>query len=153
MQILITGGAGYIGSHTCLELLNLGHEVIVMDNLSNSKYESLKRVQELTGKKLTFYETDLNDSEGVEKIFITHTIEAVIHFAGLKAVGESVALPLKYYENNVTGTVNLCKIMEKNGVKISSSVLQQQSMAIPTKYQFWKISPFLPPIPMAVPSS
>ncbi|MCA9732078.1 UDP-glucose 4-epimerase GalE [candidate division KSB1 bacterium] len=117
MQILITGGAGYIGSHTCLELLNLGHEVIVMDNLSNSKYESLKRVQELTGKKLTFYETDLNDSEGVEKIFITHTIEAVIHFAGLKAVGESVALPLKYYENNVTGTVNLCKIMEKNGVK------------------------------------
>ncbi|KAA3657256.1 MAG: UDP-glucose 4-epimerase GalE [Calditrichaeota bacterium] len=117
MQILVTGGAGYIGSHTCLELLNSGHEVVVLDNLSNSKYESLRRVQELTGENLTFYQTDLNDSKGLTDIFKNHKIESVIHFAGLKAVGESVAMPLKYYENNVSGTVNLCNIMQQHGVK------------------------------------
>lgn len=117
MQILVTGGAGYIGSHTCIELLNSGHKVVVMDNLSNSKYESLKRVQELTGKDLTFYETDLTDKNGITAIFDNHQIEAVIHFAGLKAVGESVALPLKYYENNVSGTVTLCQVMQEKNVK------------------------------------
>ncbi len=117
MHILVTGGAGYIGSHTCLELLEAGHQIIVMDNLSNSKLESLKRVQELTGKGLILYKTDLNDATGLRSIFNNHEIEAVIHFAGLKAVGESVEQPLKYYDNNVSGTVNLCRAMQTSGVK------------------------------------
>ncbi|MBM7618470.1 UDP-glucose 4-epimerase [Bacillus tianshenii] len=117
MAILVTGGAGYIGSHTCVELLNAGYEVVVMDNLLNSKYESIKRVQEITGKDVRFYEADLLKIEDIEKIFTENSIEAVIHFAGLKAVGESVQKPLYYYHNNITGTLLLCEVMKKHGVK------------------------------------
>lgn len=117
MAILVTGGAGYIGSHTCVELLNADYEIIVVDNLDNSKPEALKRVNELTGKEFKFYETDVLDREGLDKVFAENKIEAVIHFAGLKAVGESVALPLKYYHNNITGTLILCEVMNKYNVK------------------------------------
>ncbi len=117
MKVLVTGGAGYIGSHTCLELLLAGYEVIVVDNLSNSREASLKRVQEITGKKLSFHKIDLLDEAGLESVFLKSSIDAVIHFAGLKAVGESVAMPLHYYHNNVTGTLNLCALMRKYGVK------------------------------------
>ena len=115
--ILVTGGSGYIGSHTVLELLNKNYEVVVVDNLSNSSYESLRRVQKLTGKTVTFYENDIRDTEALEKIFTAHKFDAVIHFAAFKAVGESCKLPLKYYENNISGTVNLLKVMDKYGVK------------------------------------
>lgn len=111
MHILVTGGAGYIGSHTCLELLNAGYEVVVVDNLANSKVEALRRVQVLTGKSLAFHQVDLLDGAALNDIFAAYPIEAVIHFAGLKAVGESVAQPLRYYHNNVTGTLNLCQAM------------------------------------------
>lgn len=117
MSILVTGGAGYIGSHTCLELLNAGYEVVVIDNLCNSCEESMKRVEELTGKTLKFYEADLLDQPAVEKVFDQENIEAVIHFAGLKAVGESVYKPLEYYHNNITGTLILCDVMRKHNVK------------------------------------
>lgn len=117
MSILVTGGAGYIGSHACVELLNSGFEVVVVDNLCNSKEESLKRVQEITGKSLKFYKVDLLDKEKLDDIFNKEPISAVMHFAGLKAVGESVSIPYKYYHNNITGTLNLCSIMEKHGVK------------------------------------
>ena len=117
MKILVTGGAGYIGSHTCLELLQAGYEVVVVDNLSNSKEESLKRVQELAGKTLEFHKVDLLDKEALKAVFDSASIEAVIHFAGLKAVGESVTIPLHYYHNNVTGTLVLCEVMERHGVK------------------------------------
>lgn len=117
MSILVTGGAGYIGSHTCVELLNAGYDVVVADNLSNSKYESLSRVMEITGKTLKFYEVDILDKAGLEKIFAENSIEAVIHFAGLKAVGESVRLPLYYYHNNLTGTMILCEVMNQFHVK------------------------------------
>ncbi len=115
--ILVTGGAGYIGSHTVLELLSQGDEVIVVDNLSNSSQESLRRVEELTGKPPVFYKIDLLDQEALASPFSNHHIDAVIHFAGLKAVGESVEIPLRYYQNNITGTLNLLDIMQKNGVK------------------------------------
>ena len=117
MNILVTGGAGFIGSHTILELLNAGHDVVVMDNLSNSKVTSLKRVEELTGRSVIFEKIDLLDTDGMDTLFSSHDIDAVIHFAGLKAVGESVDKPLFYYENNVTGTINLCKVMNEHGVK------------------------------------
>ncbi len=117
MSILITGGAGYIGSHTCVELLNAGYEIVVIDNFSNSKPESLKRVSELTGRSFSFYKADLLDREMLESVFTQHPIEAVIHFAGLKAVGESVSNPLQYYRNNVAGTITLCSVMEQFGVK------------------------------------
>ena len=117
MRVLVTGGAGYIGSHTCVELLNAGYQVVVVDNLSNSKFESLLRVQEITGKNLEFYQVDLLDREGLEAVFAGTAVEAVVHFAGLKAVGESVAQPLRYYHNNVTGTLVLCALMAKYGVK------------------------------------
>ncbi len=117
MNILVTGGAGYIGSHTCLVLLKEGHNVIVVDNLSNSSLESLKRVKKLTGKELAFYELDLLNLESLERVFIENEIDSVIHFAGLKAVGESVSIPLHYYHNNLTGTFNLCSLMNKHGVK------------------------------------
>jgi UDP-glucose 4-epimerase len=117
MKVLITGGAGYIGSHTCVELLNSGYEIVVVDSLINSKEESLKRVREITGKDLKFYKVDLLDKEKLENIFITENIESVIHFAGLKAVGESVVVPLRYYNNNITGTLTLCELMQKHGVK------------------------------------
>lgn len=117
MRILVTGGAGYIGSHTCVELLNLGYEVVVVDNLCNSSEESLKRVEEITGKKPVFYQVDLLDKEGLEGVFQKESVDAVIHFAGLKAVGESVAKPLEYYHNNITGTLILCDVMRNHGVK------------------------------------
>jgi UDP-glucose 4-epimerase len=117
MKILVTGGAGYIGSHTCLELLQAGHEVVVVDNLSNSKEDSLKRIQEISGKNLEFHRADLLDREALDQIFSGAGIDAVIHFAGLKAVGESVKIPLSYYHNNITGTLILCEVMEKHGVK------------------------------------
>lgn len=117
MKILVTGGAGYIGSHTVVELLNVGHEVVVVDNLSNSCEVALRRVEELTGKNISFYKTNLLDEDGLDAIFNEHEIEAVIHFAGLKSVGESVEKPLLYYENNVAGTAVLCKVMVRHGVK------------------------------------
>lgn len=117
MEILVTGGAGYIGSHTCLELLQAGYEVIVVDNLSNSKEESLKRVQELTGKSLRFRKVDLLDKKALDAVFESASIDAVIHFAGLKAVGESVTIPLRYYHNNVTVTLILCEVMKDHDVK------------------------------------
>ena len=115
--ILVTGGSGYIGSHTVLELLNKNYDVVVVDNFSNSSYESLRRVQEITGKNVTFYEADIRDVAKMEEIFNNHTFDAVIHFAAFKAVGESCKLPLKYYENNISGTVSLLRIMEKHNVK------------------------------------
>jgi UDP-glucose 4-epimerase len=117
MAILITGGAGYIGSHTCIELLQAGYELIVIDNYSNSQPEALKRVRELSGKDFIFYEVDLLDETAVGQIFADHSIEAVIHFAGLKAVGESVHKPLHYYHNNITGTLVLCAAMQQYNVK------------------------------------
>ena len=116
-KILVTGGCGYIGSHTVLELLNKNYEVVVVDNFSNSSFESLRRVQKITGKQVTFYEEDIRNEEAMEKIFSEHPIDAVIHFAAFKAVGESCKLPLKYYENNISGTVGLLKVMDKVGVK------------------------------------
>ena len=117
MRLLVTGGAGYIGSHTCLELLQAGHEVIVVDNLSNSNEESLRRVQELTGKPLVFHRVDLLDREALDAVFAGVEVDAVIHFAGLKAVSESVEIPLRYYHNNITGTLVLCEVMKQHGVK------------------------------------
>lgn len=117
MRILVTGGAGYIGSHTCVELLNEGYEVVVVDNLYNASVKALDRVQEITGKTLTFYEADIRDKQALEDIFAKEAIDAVIHFAGLKAVGESVEKPMEYYENNIAGTLNLCETMKRHGVK------------------------------------
>lgn len=117
MSILVTGGAGYIGSHACVELLNAGYEVVVVDNLYNSKEESLRRVEKITGKAVKFYKCDIRDAAGLEKVFAENEVDCVIHFAGLKAVGESCKIPLDYYENNIGGTVTLCKAMAKAGVK------------------------------------
>ncbi len=117
MRILVTGGAGYIGSHTCVELLNEGYEVVIMDNLYNSSRKAVDRVEQITGKKVTFYETDMLDQAGVKALFDQEQIDAVIHFAGLKAVGESVRKPIEYYRNNIAGTLNLCDEMRKHGVK------------------------------------
>ncbi len=115
--ILVTGGCGYIGSHTVLELLNKNYEVVVVDNFSNSSFESLRRVQKITGKQVIFYEADIRDAVAMDKVFSSHKIDAVIHFAAFKAVGESCRLPLKYYENNISGTVSLLQVMEKHNVK------------------------------------
>ena len=119
MHILVTGGAGYIGSHTCLELLQAGHRVTVVDNLMNAKEESLQRVRQLSGKTLRFHRVDLLDKDGLDAVFSScdGAIDAVIHFAGLKAVGESVQRPLAYYHNNITGTLMLCQVMAAHGVK------------------------------------
>ncbi|MBQ1896051.1 MAG: UDP-glucose 4-epimerase GalE [Clostridia bacterium] len=117
MTILCTGGAGYIGSHTCVELLNEGYDVVVLDNLSNSSEVALERVEKITGKKVKFYKADILDVDALEKVFSSEKIDAVIHFAGLKAVGESVEKPLEYYQNNITGTLNLCNVMRAHGVK------------------------------------
>ena len=140
MGILVTGGAGYIGSHTCVELLNQGYQVIVLDNLVNSSEEALKRVEKITGKKITFYKADLLKIDSIEEIFKKEKIDVVIHFAGLKAVGESVEKPLKYYENNINGTLNLCKIMEKYDVKkivfSSSATVYGNPKSVPIKEDF-----------------
>ena len=117
MRILVTGGAGFIGSHTCVELLNEGHEVVVLDNLSNSSRKALDRVEEITGKSLVFYEIDMLDRAAVKDLLDKENVEAVIHFAGLKAVGESVEKPLEYYWNNIAGTLTLCEEMRAHGVK------------------------------------
>ena len=115
--ILVTGGAGYIGSHTCVELLEAGYEVVVVDNLCNSSEESLRRVEKITGKQVKFYEADIADRTKMRKIFEENDIFGVIHFAGLKAVGESVQKPLEYYQNNISGTLNMCEVMREQGVK------------------------------------
>ena len=117
MAILVTGGAGYIGSHTCVELLNAGYDVVVVDNLYNSSEKALQRVEQITGRKVTFYEVDLLDQPALKNVFDKENIESVIHFAGLKAVGESVHKPLEYYHNNITGTLILCDEMRNHGVK------------------------------------
>lgn len=117
MKILVTGGAGYIGSHTCVEMLNAGHELVVVDNLSNSSEEALRRVEELAGKPREFHKVDLLDRKALDNVFEGAGIEAVVHFAGLKAVGESVEAPLRYYHNNITGTVMLCEVMAEHGCR------------------------------------
>ena len=114
---MVTGGAGYIGSHTCVELLNAGYDVVILDNLYNSSKKAVDRIEEITGKKVTFYENDMLDKEALEKIFTAESIDAVIHFAGLKAVGESVAKPLEYYKNNITGALTLVEVMREHNCK------------------------------------
>ncbi len=141
MSILVTGGAGYIGSHTCVELLNKGYEVVVVDNLSTSSSKSLERVEKITGKKLTFYEADLLDKEAIHEIFEKEkSIDAVIHFAALKAVGESVQKPLEYYHNNITGTLILCEVMREHKVKnlvfSSSATVYGKPESLPIKEDF-----------------
>ena len=140
MAILVTGGAGYIGSHTCMELLHAGYDVVVVDNLSNSKMESLKRVQKLTGKTLEFHLIDLLDQQALNNVFQKSKIDAVIHFAGLKAVGESVSAPLKYYHNNVAGTLVLCSVMNNNNVKniifSSSATVYGDPKEVPIREEF-----------------
>ena len=113
MKILVTGGTGYIGSHTCVELLQKGYEVVVFDNLFNSKIEVVDKIESITGKKIKFYKADMLDKESMRPVFEENKLDAVIHFAGLKAVGESVAKPLWYYQNNITGTLNLCELMNE----------------------------------------
>ena len=117
MTILVTGGAGYIGSHTCIELISAGYDVVVVDNLCNSCKEALDRVEKIVGKTIKFYEADIRDAEAMKNIFEKEDIDAVIHFAGLKSVGESVAKPLEYYDNNIAGTLVLCDAMRNAGVK------------------------------------
>ncbi len=117
MTILVTGGAGYIGSHTCVELLNAGYEIVVVDNLYNASVKSLDRVKELANKDFPFYEADIRDKDAMRKIFAENKIDAVIHFAGLKAVGESTRKPLEYYDNNIGGTLALCEVMREAGCK------------------------------------
>ena len=141
MHVLVTGGAGYIGSHTCLELLNAGYQVTVVDNLVNASEESLRRVQQLTGKSLAFYPLDLLDLDGLRSIFQQHpSIESVIHFAGLKAVGESVQKPMLYYQNNLIGTLNLCQAMIETGIKrlvfSSSATVYGDPASVPIREDF-----------------
>jgi len=138
--ILVTGGAGYIGSHTCVELLDNGYQVIVIDNLSNSSYKSLERVEELTKKSILFYKEDLRNKKGISKIFDLHRIDAVIHFAGLKAVGESVKKPIEYYSNNIVGTINLIEVMQEhyvhNIVFSSSATVYGEPNVLPIRENF-----------------
>lgn len=140
MKILVTGGAGYIGSHTCVELLNAGHEIVVVDNLSNSCEKSLDEVKKITGKEFSFYKCDILDYEGLTKVFDENEVESVIHFAGLKAVGESVEKPLEYYHNNMTGTFNLVKVMKEhnvfNIVFSSSATVYGSPETVPIKEDF-----------------
>jgi len=140
MAVLVTGGAGYIGSHTCVQLLQAGYEVVIVDNLSNSKPEAVVRIRELAGKSPVFCQADLLDAPRLEEIFAAHAIDAVIHFAGYKAVGESVALPLHYYRNNIMGTINLCEAMKKHGVRklvfSSSATVYGLPETVPIHEQF-----------------
>lgn len=137
MSILVTGGAGYIGSHTCIEMIKAGHDVVVIDNLDNSNKEALKRAEEIAGKSIKFYEADVRDMAALEKIFSENEIEAVIHFAGLKAVGESVAKPIEYYDNNLISTLVLLETMRNFGVKkivfSSSATVYGMSKTMPLK--------------------
>lgn len=139
-MILVTGGAGYIGSHTCVELLNEGYEICVVDNLSNSSEEALNRVREITKKDFKFYKIDLLDYDSLKRVFEENKIDFVIHFAGLKAVGESVSVPLRYYSNNITGTLNLCDVMAKYNVKkmvfSSSATVYGNPKTVPITEEF-----------------
>ncbi len=139
-MILVTGGAGFIGSHTCVELINAGYEVVIVDNLSNSKYEAVNRIEKITSKAVKFYEADILDKDALNKIFDENKIDAVIHFAGLKAVGESVSIPLKYYHNNITGTLILCEVMANHNVKkivfSSSATVYGNPKTVPIKEDF-----------------
>ncbi len=140
MAILVTGGAGYIGSHTCIELISAGYEVVIVDNLCNSCELAVKRVEEITGKKINFYAVDIADREGLNDIFEKESIDSVIHFAGLKAVGESVAKPLEYYSNNITGTIVLLEVMREHNVKnivfSSSATVYGNPKTVPIKEDF-----------------
>ncbi len=140
MKVLVTGGAGYIGSHTCVQLLDAGYEIVVLDNLSNSSEESLRRVKKITGKDFKFYKADLLDYEATNAVFEENEIDAAIHFAGLKAVGESVSIPIRYYHNNITGTLNLLDIMSKHNVKrivfSSSATVYGDPHTVPIKEDF-----------------
>jgi UDP-glucose 4-epimerase len=141
MHVIVTGGAGYIGSHTCLELLNAGYRVTVIDNLCNSSRESIQRVEDLTGKSITFFEVDLLDKNSLQEVFAqTPNVQAVIHFAGLKAVGESVQRPLLYYQNNLSSTLNLCQVMQEQGVKnivfSSSATVYGDPASVPIRETF-----------------
>lgn len=135
-KILVTGGAGFIGSHTCVEILEAGYEIAVLDNLSNSKEEAIRRIEKITGKPVTFYKADMRDESAVRKIFQEQEISAVVHFAGLKAVGESVEKPLEYYENNLNGTFVLLKVMREFGCKtfVFSSSATVYGMNNPVPY-------------------
>ena len=146
-KILVTGGAGYIGSHTCVQLLNSGHEVIVLDNLCNSSEESLNRVQQISGKTLTFVQGDIRDAQVLDQVFQQHQINAVIHFAGLKAVGESQQIPLAYFDNNISGSIQLVQAMQRAGVfnlVFSSSA---------TVYDEANVSPLNEDMPTGMPSN
>lgn len=145
--ILVTGGAGYIGSHTCVELLEAGHEVIVLDNLSNSCEESLTRVQELTGKALTFIHGDIRQQQDLDQAFASHQIDAVIHFAGLKAVGESQQIPLTYFDNNIAGSVQLVQAMER------ANVFNLVFSSSATVYDEANISPLDETMPTGMPTN
>ncbi len=140
MRVLVTGGAGYIGSHTCVEMLAAGHELVVVDNLCNSKEESLRRVREIAGRGFDFVRADLRDRTALDAIFSAQPIDAVIHFAGLKAVGESVQMPLEYYDNNIGGTLTLCRAMAAAGVKAivfsSSATVYGDPASVPIREQF-----------------
>lgn len=140
MRVLATGGAGFIGSHTCVELLQNGHEVVVVDNLQNSCLEALRRVAEITGKKPAFHKVDILDRKELDVVFSQHPVEAVLHFAGLKAVGESTRIPLRYYHNNLTGTLTLCEVMRDHGVKTivfsSSATVYGNPSSVPITEDF-----------------
>lgn len=140
MKILVTGGTGYIGSHTCVELLQKGHEVVVFDNLYNSGTDVLDKIKEITGKEVIFYKADMRDKESMRPVFEENTLDAVIHFAGLKAVGESVAKPLLYYQNNIAGTLNLCELMNEYHCKriifSSSATVYGSTKTVPITEDF-----------------
>ncbi|NTU60545.1 MAG: SDR family NAD(P)-dependent oxidoreductase, partial [Deltaproteobacteria bacterium] len=140
MRVLVTGGAGYIGSHTCVELLQAGHDVTIVDNLSNSREEAVRRVEELAGRPLRFERTDVRDRAGLAGVFRSAAPEAVIHFAGLKAVGESVSQPLRYYENNVAGSLVLFDVMAEQGTDVlvfsSSATVYGDPHAVPIREDF-----------------
>ena len=139
-KILVTGGAGYIGSHTCVELLAAGYELVVVDNLSNSKFIALERVQKIAKKGLAFHQADIRDRNALREIFKKHDIKSVIHFAGLKSVGESVAQPLRYYDNNVSGTIALCEVMAEHNVRnlvfSSSATVYGDPQSVPIREDF-----------------
>ncbi len=140
MRVLVTGGAGYIGSHTCVELLAAGHDVVVIDNLANSKETALERVQEIASRPLAFVKADLRDRKALDSLFREYAFDAVIHFAGLKAVGESAEIPLDYYDNNVSGTLSLCRAMGDAGVKTlvfsSSATVYGDPASVPIREDF-----------------
>lgn len=146
-KILVTGGAGYIGSHTCVELLNAGHHVIAFDNLSNSSQEALIRVEELTGKSLTFIKGDIRDAKALDQVFSTHQIDAVIHFAGLKAVGESQQIPLTYFDNNIAGSISLVQAMER--AEVFNLVFSSSA----TVYDEANVSPLNEDMPTGMPTN